>query len=155
MKTKLLAILALIGFSTLNPQLSTGYAQGTAFTYQGWLADGGNPAQGTYDLRFAICDSADGGSVVAGPITNSPVNIANGLFTTTLDFGAGVFDGNARWLEIAVRPSGAAADFTSSPSTALEVQGRPIKATGGLIIETRTSDPPSPVTGQIWLRTDL
>lgn len=26
---------------------------------------------------------------------------------------------------------------------------------GGLIIETRTSDPASPATGQIWLRTDL
>ncbi|MBU3942429.1 hypothetical protein KKA24_00430 [Patescibacteria group bacterium] len=37
----------------------------------------------------------------------------------------------------------------------LEVRNGPIKATGGLIIETRTSDPASPVTGQIWLRTDL
>ena len=30
-----------------------------------------------------------------------------------------------------------------------------LKAAGGLIIETRTSDPASPVAGQIWLRTDL
>ncbi len=30
-----------------------------------------------------------------------------------------------------------------------------LKAAGGLIIETRTSDPVSPVAGQIWLRTDL
>jgi hypothetical protein len=45
---------------------------------------------------------------------------------------------------------------TTNPGTnRLEVQGGAIKATGGLIIETRTSDPPSPVTGQIWLRTDL
>ncbi len=44
---------------------------------------------------------------------------------------------------------------TSNPSTKLEVQGGVIKATGGLIIETRTSDPSNPVTGQIWLRTDL
>ncbi|MBN2589669.1 MAG: hypothetical protein JXA96_07395 [Sedimentisphaerales bacterium] len=44
---------------------------------------------------------------------------------------------------------------TSSPSVKFEVQGGPIKATGGLIIETRTSDPSNPVTGQIWLRTDL
>ena len=45
---------------------------------------------------------------------------------------------------------------TTSPGTnKLEVVGGPIKATGGLIIETRTSDPASPVTGQIWLRTDL
>jgi hypothetical protein len=26
---------------------------------------------------------------------------------------------------------------------------------GGLVIETRTSDPPSPATGRIWIRTDL
>ncbi|MHC4500968.1 MAG: hypothetical protein ACYS21_17855, partial [Planctomycetota bacterium] len=45
---------------------------------------------------------------------------------------------------------------TTSPDAKLEVDGGAIKATGGLIIETRTgSDPPSPVTGQIWLRTDI
>jgi hypothetical protein len=44
---------------------------------------------------------------------------------------------------------------TYTPSAKLEVQGGPIKATGGLIIENRTSDPPSPAAGQIWLRTDL
>lgn len=30
-----------------------------------------------------------------------------------------------------------------------------IKAANGLVIENRTSDPPSPAVGQIWLRTDL
>ena len=45
---------------------------------------------------------------------------------------------------------------TAAPGTnRLEVVGGPIKATGGLIIETRTSDPASPANGQIWLRTDL
>lgn len=43
---------------------------------------------------------------------------------------------------------------TNNPATKLEVQGGPIKATDGLIIETRTSDPP-PQNGRIWLRTDL
>ena len=40
---------------------------------------------------------------------------------------------------------------TASPVAKLEVSGGPIKATGGLIIETRASDPPSPVNGQLWL----
>ncbi len=31
---------------------------------------------------------------------------ADGYFTTTLDFGSGAFTGNARWLQIAVRPAG-------------------------------------------------
>lgn len=76
---------------------------GSAFTYQGQLTDGGHPAQGIYDLRFTLYDDPTSGSVVAGPITNSPVSVSNGLFTVTLDFGTGVFDSSARWLEIAVR----------------------------------------------------
>ncbi len=46
---------------------------------------------------------------------------------------------------------------TANPATKLEVQGGPIKATGGLIIETRTSDPSSAelVNGRMWLRTDF
>ena len=30
-----------------------------------------------------------------------------------------------------------------------------INAVGGLVIENRTSDPPAPANGQLWLRTDL
>jgi len=79
---------------------------GTAFTYQGRLTDGGQAANGVYDLRSAIYDVPSGGSPLAGPITNSPVGVTDGLFTVTLDFGANVFSGEARWLEIAVRTNG-------------------------------------------------
>jgi hypothetical protein len=44
---------------------------------------------------------------------------------------------------------------TTNPGTKLEVVGGAIRATGGLIIETRTSDPSGPATGQMWLRTDI
>jgi len=44
---------------------------------------------------------------------------------------------------------------TLAPSKKLEVVGGPIKATGGLIIETRNSDPAGPETGRMWLRTDI
>jgi len=114
MNTKtLLRLLVLTSAFSLQPlALLTASPLGTAFTYQGRLADAGNPAQGSYDLRFAIWDAAADGNIVVGPVTNSPVGVTNGLFTSTLDFGAGVFDGNARWLEIAVRPNGTAAEFT-------------------------------------------
>jgi hypothetical protein len=88
---------------------------GTAFNYQGRLNDGDNPAQGIYDLRFTIYDAFAGDGLVAGPLTNSPVTVSNGLFTVTLDFGAGVFTGDARWLEIAVRTNGGGAFTTLSP----------------------------------------
>lgn len=54
---------------------------GTAITYQGRLSDGANPAQGIYDLRFAICDALADGNVMAGPITNSSTPVTDGLFT--------------------------------------------------------------------------
>src|SRR5438132_5929255 len=68
-------------------------AQGTAFTYQGRLTDGAGPATGNYDLRFTIYDSIGGPAAVAGPVTNSPTAVCNGLFTVTLDFGPGIFTG--------------------------------------------------------------
>jgi hypothetical protein len=79
---------------------------GTAFTYQGRLADGTNSATGVYDFQFTICDSATNGNIVGGPLTNSAVGVTNGLFMTVLDFGDGVFSGDARWLEIGVRTNG-------------------------------------------------
>lgn len=88
-------------------------AQGTAFTYQGRLNSVGLPANGLFDLQFTIYDSVSNASgLIAGPITNSAVTVSNGLFVTTLDFGAGVFTGPNLWLEIAVSPSGLG-DFTT------------------------------------------
>jgi trimeric autotransporter adhesin len=112
MKTQLRIVRVLVGLATLIPQLSTCCAQGTAFIYQGRLGDGGTPATGSYDFRFAIYDALSGGTAVGGPLTNSPVAVSNGLFNVTLDFGAGVFNGDARWLDIGVRTNGSEGDFT-------------------------------------------
>jgi trimeric autotransporter adhesin len=84
---------------------------GTAFTYQGRLNDGTNPANGNYDLTFTLYGTVANGSAVAGPLTNT-VAVSNGLFAVALDFGAGVFTGEARWLEMGVRPNSAVGDFT-------------------------------------------
>src|SRR6516225_2402222 len=85
--------LALLALSTLSSPLSTAFAQGTAFTYQGRLNDGGPPANGTYDLRFSLFTTNSGGSLAYGFVTNSGIAISNGLFTVTMDFGSNVFDG--------------------------------------------------------------
>jgi formylglycine-generating enzyme len=91
-------------------------AQGTAFTYQGRLNDGANPANGVYDLKFTIYDSTNSpGTVIAGPVTNSATGVNNGLFTATLDFGTSVFTGADRWLEIGVRTNDGGSFFTLSP----------------------------------------
>jgi hypothetical protein len=98
--TRSLLVLAL--FSTFNSHLSTAYAQGTtAVTYQGQLRDGGTNANGTYTMVFKLYDSLSGGNQIGSPVTTNPT-LANGLFAVNLDFGAGAFNGSARWLDITV-----------------------------------------------------
>jgi hypothetical protein len=125
--------------STLSPQLSTCFAQGTAFTYQGRLDDGANPASGIYDLRFAIHDSSGGPTVIAGPLTNPPTAISNGLFTATLDFGPGVFTGADRWLEIAVRTNGGGAFTALLPRQRLTPSPYAIYAPNASVAVTATT----------------
>jgi len=82
-------------------------AQGTAFTYQGLLQADGRPVGGVFDLRFTACDAVTNGNVVGGPVTNAAVWVTNGLVTTMVDLGAGVFAGPAVWLQVEVRTNGA------------------------------------------------
>ena len=138
-----LAAIAMVPVATAlgdsgSPQVTTeaDTALGTGFTYQGKLMDAGAPANGNYDIRFVLYDSAVAGSAVGNTLLKTNVAVVNGLFTVDLDFGTvlvtptatvtatttatvtatataiatpfvePVFDGNARWLEIAVRPGG-------------------------------------------------
>ena len=99
---------ALACLSPLNPQLSAA-PMGTAFTYQGRLADGANAATGLFDFSFSVWDSVGPAGTQIGPtLTHAAVPVTDGTFTTTLDFGAGVFDGNARWLAVSVKTNAAA-----------------------------------------------
>lgn len=113
-----LNLLLVIGIGWLNqpwrtqaqePALSG--AVGTAFTYQGRLTDGGSPASGDYDFRFILYTAEVGGSQVGSLVSREDVLVSEGFFTVQLDFGP-VFDGTARWLEIAVRPGNTAGDYT-------------------------------------------
>src|SRR5262245_16918102 len=79
------------------------WAQTSSFTYQGRLTDGGTPANGNYDLQFALFDSASGGSQVGATQTLSNVLVSAGIFSVTLDFGANAFSGETRYLEISTR----------------------------------------------------
>src|SRR5215831_785436 len=115
-----LSLCALLLLSTVSPELSMVFAQGTAFTYQGRLDSGGSPATGLYDLTFAVYDSANlPVTLIAGPLTNSATPVTNGLFTVLLDFGAGVFTGPNRWLEIGVRSNAPGSFATLAPRQSL------------------------------------
>jgi hypothetical protein len=108
--------------------------QGTEFTYQGRLADNGQPANGLYDLTFKLFNASTSGSQVDVTITYSAVTVSNGLFSAVLDF-SGNFPGADRWLEIGVRPNGGGAFTTLSPRQKLTSTPYAITAanlTGGL-----------------------
>src|SRR5262249_3542014 len=89
------------------------FAVGTAFTYQGRLSDNGAPANGQYDLQFALYNWPSIGSPFAGPLTKEDVVVTNGLFTTTIDFGQPIPPGYACWMSIGVRPGPSTGAFTA------------------------------------------
>jgi hypothetical protein len=125
------------------------YAQGTVFTYQGRLNDGGVPANGLYDLRFGLYDSTNSpGTLIAGPLTNSAVGISNGLFAATLDFG-GVFTGTNYWLEVAVQTNHAGFTALSPRQPILAVPYAVFANTAGNLLGTvsNSSLPASPNFG--------
>jgi hypothetical protein len=107
--------LMLLALSTLNLQLSTAFAQGTAFTYQGQLNSGGSPANGIYNLTFSLFNTNSSGAAIAVPVTNNAVVVTNGLFTVLIDFGPGVFTGQTNWLQIGVETNGVNTFTTLAP----------------------------------------
>jgi hypothetical protein len=89
-------------------------AQTTSFTYQGKLTDGASPANGSYDLQFALFDSLSGGSQIGSTLTLASTTVTGGIFTVQLDFG-NAFPGANRFLETSVRPAGGGAFTLLTP----------------------------------------
>jgi hypothetical protein len=109
MKTNLKCLLVVLLISWAN---HAGWAQSTAFTYQGLLEADGVPANGTFDLVFSLFNTNSGGSQVGGALTNAATAVSNGVFTVVLNFGNGIFTGPDYWLQIGVRASGNTGAFT-------------------------------------------
>jgi hypothetical protein len=90
---------------------------GTGFTYQGELQEGGAPVNAVCDFQFKLWNAASGGGQVGTTQTVNNVSVSNGLFSVLLNdssqFGSSAFDGNARWLELAVRCPAGGGTFTA------------------------------------------
>lgn len=97
---------------------------GTAFTYQGQLKQGGNNASGTYDLQLSLWDASAGPTQIGSTICVDNVAVTDGLFTISVDFGAGVFGTEARWLEIGVRSDNTAGNCNGGAYTTLAPRQR-------------------------------
>lgn len=109
-KLSILLLLVIVAAAAI-----TARAQGTAFSYQGRLQNNGSPANGNFDLMFTLYSTNAGGVAVAGPVTETNTAVSNGLFTVTIDFGAGAFTGNNFWLDVDVSPAGSNAFTDLSP----------------------------------------
>ena len=99
-----------IVFSLANVSYAT--PLGTAFTYQGRLFDTESPANGVYEFEFKLYDAVEDANQLGWTNSFRGADVIDGYFTLQLDFGADVFTGDARWLEIGVRPSGTTDPFT-------------------------------------------
>jgi hypothetical protein len=77
MKSKLLAAAMLRLLGLLATPLNPAFAQGAAFKYQSQLNSGGNAANGSYGLVFALYSSGTAGTVIGGPVTNTATTVTN------------------------------------------------------------------------------
>lgn len=97
-------------FSVLAPLAPLG----TGFTYQGRLSLDGAVVEGPCDFQFSLWDSAAGNTGQVGAtqtFTAAPVSQGN-FAISSLDFGAGAFNGQARWLQVAVRCPAGSGSYT-------------------------------------------
>lgn len=101
-------------------------AQLPDFTYQGRLQQDGHPANGTYDLGFALYDAATGGNMIGTEQTEPQFPVTDGLFTVDLAFPA-AFDGQQRWLEVKVngQPLSPRQAISTTPVAQYALSGNP------------------------------
>jgi hypothetical protein len=85
---------------------------GSGFTYQGQLTDANTPADGAYDLQFALFTSAAGGSAV-DTLSFDDLEVERGLINVSLDFTDAPFTGQALWIEVRVRQGASTGSYTT------------------------------------------
>lgn len=71
------------------------------FTYQGQLTQNGAPANGEFDLGFALFDADTNGNQVGAPVSEPDFPVSDGQFDVSLSF-PGAFDGTQLWLQVSV-----------------------------------------------------
>ncbi|HUS73245.1 MAG TPA: tail fiber domain-containing protein [Sedimentisphaerales bacterium] len=104
--TKMLTILVVaLGLMVCFAEVSEAAPMGTAWTYQGRLMDANGPADGQYDFEFRLyADPVLNSFQIGGTVDINDLDVIDGYFTVELDFGDKAFTGDARWLQIGVRP---------------------------------------------------
>lgn len=100
MNVRALFLALALALAAAPPPAGAQAAQGTGFTFQGVLQQSGVPLNGTPNLEFRVFDST---LAPIGPILTKPSwPVSAGQLTVDLDFGGGIFNGQARYLQITV-----------------------------------------------------
>ncbi|CAG0932276.1 hypothetical protein TFLX_02515 [Thermoflexales bacterium] len=166
---RLLAVVALVACMTLILTVSLAQAQtgispngptggggpgpvGASFTYQGRLKNAHGPVNGNCDFQFSLWDRSGTGTPPTGGIqigaveTQTNVAVTDGLFNVVLNFtgafGPTAFQGDGRWLQIAVRcPAGGVGLYaTLSPRQPLWATPYAVSLMPGATISGSVSD---------------
>lgn len=102
--TVLAIVLGVAAAASLAPAQTS-----SAFTYQGRVTNNGVPMNGTATIQLSLWKDAFSGNVadrVGNVQTLNNVSVTNGVFTVVanslLEFGLNPFNGEARWLQVAV-----------------------------------------------------
>ncbi|MCC5823881.1 MAG: hypothetical protein LAT64_12730 [Phycisphaerales bacterium] len=107
--------LVIVAFAVLAA-LASAPASAQSISYQGRFADNGAIPVGNYEIRFRLFNQAEGGQTVGATLIRLVELSADdaGVFSfQDLDFGTGVFNGQPRWIEVAVRRLGEAFEVLS------------------------------------------
>lgn len=131
-KNIFLSIAMVLVFTTI------GLGQSTEFTYQGRLLDNTLPPTANYDFEFSLWNSLVNGTQQGSTQTISGVAVSNGIFTVRLNFGT-QFDGSARFLQLAMRPSSGGAYTTLAPRQPITSGPYAIRSLNSTTADTATN----------------
>ena len=121
---------------------------GTVFSYQGRLETAGSPPlNGSYDFEFRVYDTDEVGTgTPIGMIMEEPnIPVTEGIFTVQLNpdptgTNPNLFNGEVRYLEIAVRKTGSAEPFyTISPRQRIHAAPYAITASSARWLRAKNS----------------
>ncbi len=102
----------------------------TGFTYQGELLENGQAVNGSFDFKVDVFTVFSGGTGFVSPLEYTSIPVSKGIFTlNNVDFGDLIFLSNDNlWLEVSVRPAGAATYTVLSPRQKIETTPYAVRA---------------------------
>lgn len=113
-------------------------AQSGDFSYQGNLIVSGQPANGNFDIEFALFDALANGAQIGSTLTRTNVSATNGAFSVVLNF-PGAFSGPPRFVELRVRPAGGGAYVTLAPRQLVTSTPYAIRSSNSNAADTATT----------------